>query len=72
MRQPLAFARLLARIADGGGVIADEEDDLVAKVLESAQLLQGDEVPDVQIGAGGVDAQVDAQRPAEPQLVAQL
>lgn len=38
--------------------------DLVAQVLELAQLAHGDGVAHVQVGLGRVVAAVDAQRPA--------
>jgi hypothetical protein len=61
-------ARAPARIADPGGVVADDQHDSVAEVLKLAQLLQDDRVTNVDIGRGRVHAELDAQRPAERQL----
>ena len=49
---------------DAGRVVADDQDDGVAEVLELAQLLQHDGEPEVDVGRGRVDPELDAQRPA--------
>ena len=65
-----------AGVADEGGVIADDEDRLMAEFLEQAQLAQRDGVAEVNVDAGGVDAVLDAQRrvgaDAAFELLAQL
>ena len=59
-----AGARLVAAagVADEGGVVADDEDGLVAEFLEQAQLAQRDGMAEMDVDAGGVDAVLDAQR----------
>ncbi len=52
---------LAGRVADAGGVVADDEDRLVAEVLEGAHDAQDDGVAHVDVGAGGVHAQLDTQ-----------
>ena len=72
---PETTGRVLERplgIADARGVVADDQHDLVAGVLELAQLAEHDAVAEVQIGAGGIDAELDAQRPAQRQLALEL
>src|SRR5262249_28316026 len=56
-------ARLVtaAGVADQRGVVADDEDGLVAEFLKQAQLTQGDGVAEVDVDAGGVDAVLDAE-----------
>ena len=56
--------RAPARVAHARGVVADDQDDGVAEVLELAQLLQHDGVAEVQVGRGRVQAELDAQRAA--------
>ena len=53
---------LIGRVADQRGVVADQEGDLVAQLLELAQLAHGDGVTQVQVGGARVVAAVDAQR----------
>ena len=55
-----ARRRLVGRIADPAGEVADQQDHLVAEVLELAQLLDRDRVADVDDRARRVDADVDA------------
>ena len=43
--------RAAARVADPRGEVADDQDDLVAEVLELAELLQDDRVAEVDVGA---------------------
>src|SRR5262249_45817667 len=61
-----------ARIADSGGVVADDQDDGVPEVLELAELPENHGVPEVDVGRGGVDPELDAQAPAERQLALEL
>ena len=53
-----------AGVADARGVVADDQHDAVARVLELAQLLQHDGVAEVDVGRGRVEAELDPQRPA--------
>ena len=50
------------RIADQSGEVADQEDDGVAHVLEVFQLAHQHGVAEVQVGRGGIEAGLDAQR----------
>ena len=61
-----AGARLAAarRVADARRVVADDEHRDVPGVLELAQLVEDDGVAEVDVGRRGVDAELDAQRPA--------
>ena len=52
------------RIADAGGVVADDQDDDVAGVLELAQLLEHDHVAEVDVGGRRVDPELHPQRPS--------
>ena len=58
----LARLRAAGGIADHPGEVADDDDDLVAEVLEVAQLLEHDRVSQVQVGRGRVEAQLDLER----------
>jgi hypothetical protein len=60
-RAALVHAR---RVAHHRGEVADEEDRGVPQVLERAHLLERHAVADVEIGAGGVEARLHAQRSA--------
>ena len=46
------------------GVVADDEDGLVAGVLELAELVEDHGVAQMDVGGRGVDAELDAQRAA--------
>ena len=59
--QRRARFRLAGGIADHGGKIADEKNGGVPFVLEVLELAQHDGMAEVQIGRGGIDAEVDAQ-----------
>src|SRR5690606_25131977 len=61
-----------ARIADPGGVVADHEDDLVAELLEGAQLPDRDGVADVEVRPRRVESLLDAERPAGGDAALQL
>ena len=52
------------RIADQAGHVADQEDHGVAQILEVLHLAEQDGVAQVQIGRGGIEAGLDAQRAA--------
>ena len=66
--QHRAGARAAAGIADPGRVVADDQHDRVAEVLELAQLLEHDREAEVDVRRGRVDPELDPQRPAERQL----
>ena len=53
---------LARRIADEGGAVADNEGNVVAQVLELAHLLQGHGMAQVQVGARGINAELDVER----------
>ena len=57
-----------ARVAHPRRVVADDQHHDVAEILELAELLEDDREAEVDVGRGGVDAQLDAERPAELQL----
>ncbi len=59
-------------VADHGGEVADDEHGLVAEVLELAQLVKDDEVPEGEVGPRGVHAEFDAQGPVGAQAFAQF
>ena len=50
-----------ARVADARREVANQEDDGVPQVLQLAQLGEHDGVPKVNVGRGGVQAELDAQ-----------
>src|SRR2546427_865085 len=52
------------RIADQGGEVADQEDHLVAQVLQLAHLVEHHGVAQMDVGRRRVQAQLDAQRHA--------
>ena len=49
------------RVADEGGAVADDKRDLMAQILELAQLAQGHGVADVDVGGRGIHAELDVQ-----------
>ena len=61
-REGRARAVAARRIADQAGEIPDEEDHLVAQILQLPHLVQHHGVADVDVGRGGVQPQLDAQR----------
>ena len=64
---------VLARgVADQRGTVADDEGDVVAQVLELTHLAQGHGVAQVQVGAGGVDAELDVEGLALLKLLAKV
>jgi hypothetical protein len=50
------------RVADQCGVVADDEHDRMAQVLELAQFAQHDREAQVNVGRGRVETQLDVQR----------
>ena len=64
---------ILARgIADQRGAVADDKGDVVAQVLELAHLAQRHGMAQVQVGAGGVDAELDVEGLALLKLLAKV
>ncbi|MNF75963.1 hypothetical protein D3C84_580570 [compost metagenome] len=61
-------AVLAGRITHHGGEVADQQDDLVAQVLEGLQLVEDHGVTEVNVGSRRVHAQLDAQRASFLQL----
>ena len=61
--------RAPARVTHAGGVVADDQHHGVAGVLELAQLLQHDGVPEVDVRGGRVEPELDPQRAAARQLL---
>src|SRR5262249_41614678 len=61
LREPGARLIAPARIADERGVVADDEDGVVAEFLKETQLSQRDGVAEVDVDAGRVDAVLDAK-----------
>ena len=59
-----AGARLIpaARVADQGGVVADDQHRLVAEFLKKPQLAQRHGMAEMYVDAGRIDAVFDAQR----------
>ncbi|MNK76036.1 hypothetical protein D3C87_955970 [compost metagenome] len=56
---------LTGGVADPGGEVADDDDHLVTCVLKTAQAVQDHGMAQVQIGLGGVETELDAERPIE-------
>ncbi len=52
-------------VADAGGAVAHDEDHVVAHVLEVLHLAEEHGVAQVQVGRGGIEADLDFQRPAD-------
>ena len=71
-RQRRARLVLAGRVADHPGEVADQELHLVAELLEVAQLVDHHRVPEVQVGGGGIQPQLDAQRRAARELFREL
>ena len=72
VRQDPALLRAAGRIADPRRVVADDQDGDVARVLEGAQPAQDDREAEVDVRAGRVDPELDAQGAAERELALQL
>jgi len=58
---------LAGGIADQPGEIADQEDDRMPQLLELGHLPDQHPVAQVQVGRGGVEPRLDAQRPPRTQ-----
>ena len=67
-----AGARAAARIAYPCRVVADDQHDRVAEVLELAQLLQHDREAEMDVRRGRVDPELDPQRTAQRKLAFEL
>ena len=63
--------RAPAGVSHARGVVAHDQDNGVAQVLELAQLAQDHGVAEVDVGRGGIDPELHAQRPALSQLALQ-
>jgi hypothetical protein len=57
-------ALLAGRVADHPGEVPDEEHHVVAELLKVAQLVDENGMAEMQVGSGGVEAGLDAQRAA--------
>ncbi|KAG1531498.1 hypothetical protein G6F50_016662 [Rhizopus delemar] len=68
----LAGQALARRVADHPGEVADQEDDLVAEVLQLAHLVQHHGVAQMDIRRGGIQPQLDAQGHAGGAALGQL
>ncbi len=64
--------RATGGVADLGGEVADDEDGLVPELLELAQFLEDDAVTEMEVGGGGVDAELGAERGAAFELLEQF
>src|SRR6266403_1520200 len=64
--------RAPARIADHSREVTDNENRLVAQILEMPQFSQNDRVAQMNVRGGGIDSQLYAQRPPEREFFAQL
>ena len=66
--QRLAGGVLARGITDHAGEITDQEQDLVAKVLELPQLVDQHRVPQVKVGGRRIEARLHTQGHPAPQL----
>ena len=62
-RQRLARDVLAGRVADHSGEVADQENDLMAEILELTHLVEQHGVADMQVRRRRIEAGLDAQRP---------
>ena len=72
LREPGPGDRLARRVADHRGEVADDQHRDVAEVLEQPQPAQHHGEAEVEVGGGRVDAELDPQRAAGRELLAQL
>ena len=70
--QARAGDRFPRRVADHRGEVADDQHRDVAEILEEPQSPQHDREAEVEVGGGGVDAELDPQRPVGRELLAEL
>ncbi len=61
-----------AWIADHGGEVADQKDNVMPHILKLAHFIEHHGVPQVNIGSSGIQAELDAQRRACVAAVLQL
>ncbi len=59
-------------VADAGRAVAHDEDHGVAHILEVLHLAQEHGMPEVEVGRGRVEADLDLQRPARRDALAEL
>ena len=71
-REDRSGVRTATGVTDASGEVADDEHDDVAGVLELPQFLQHDGVTQVDVGRGGVDAELHPHGTAELELVLEL
>src|SRR6202011_3432687 len=64
--------RAPAWIADHRGEISDDQNDRVAIVLEHPEHIKDDEMADVKVGRGRVEAELHAQQISAHQALAQV
>ena len=64
--------RAAGGVADHGGEVADDQDRVVPLILKIAELRKRDAVAEVDIRRGGIDAEFDAERAAELQLLGEF
>ena len=72
LAQARAGRRLARRVADHRGEVAEDQHRDVAEILEQAQPAQHHGEPEVDVGRRRVDAELDPQRLAAFELLAQL
>ena len=70
--EPGPGGRSARRVADLGGEVADDQHRDVAEVLELAQLAEHDREAEVNVGGGGIDAELHPQGRASFELAAEL
>ena len=67
----LACDILAGGIADHAGEVADQKQGLMPQVLKLLHLVEQHRMPEMQVGRGGIEAGLDAQRPAFRQPLGQ-
>ena len=72
VRKLRARFRAAGGVADHRGEVADDEDGLVAEILKLPELLQRDGEAEVNVRRGGIDAELDIERAAEPEFGEQV
>ena len=72
LRQSGTSDRSPRRVADLGGVVAEDQDRGVSPLLELAELAQHHREAEVDVGGGGIDAELHPERAALLELLLQL